>query len=362
MKLIGEIRKNKLVRLALYGLGLTVSFVLFDRLLFFCFREGAARYYSSLHNDKLAWASPVGNGKGQILVLGTSRANLGFDADVLSSVLKEKIYEEAHIGDFPQYNYYFYRKYREKFGTPSLVIYGVDYFIFDKESSDSRLDRLEITAPWVKASPAQAVNPASPSLSRVSQLYHFKPKIDELFADLWSLGRNVEKEDEPPDDLLLAENVKPKALKEPQNDMPGTLSDKKPRTWGKRRYKPFPGKEGSFFLRLLEDLEKDGVPVCLVFIPDYKATNKTNFQQDKFKDDIRRLAAVRKKTWVLDFNLPEMFNLDDPQLFKNIGSGIVNCHLSKTGARLFSQKIAPDIQRILESGTASREGERIDAP
>ena len=94
-------------------------------------------------------------------------------------------------------------------------------------------------------------------------------------------------------------------------------------------------------------------------------TERAKKHWDRLKADMgleKRLAAVRKKTWVLDFNLPEMFNLDDPQLFKNIGSGIVNCHLSKTGARLFSQKIAPDIQRILETGTTSHEGERIDAP
>ena len=347
----GEIREMKLLKLVLYSLGLAAAFVLFDRLLFFGLREGATRFSNAQSAKQFPWKDPVGEGEGQVLILGTSRMNAASEDDILSSVLKRKVYKEASRGKFPRYNSLFYRYYREKFGIPSLVLYGPDYFIFAKESSNRVMATLGTQNSPGMMDPAGAMNPASPWLSRVSWLFRFKPKIDEFFTDLWSSDPQMEEGGERSIRSGGGARANPKKPRQSE----GFVIVEKPPRWRRRirGYQPFPGKEGRYLEGLLEDLQSDGVPVFLVFIPDYVGSNQTNFQQEKFKSDFRRLFARYKRTWVLDYNRPEKFDLDDPRLFFNGGWGASNCHLNDLGASLFSQAIAHDIRTILETGSAS---------
>jgi len=263
VKLEVGMRTHKLVKLALFGLGLAASFVLFDRLLFISLREGASRYFASVGKEGIRWRESVGEGEERILAVGTSRAHRGFRAEVLSSLLNKKVSKEAGTWRYPQFYYYLYQNYKKRFGTPNLFLYAPDYFMFEMESKN---------------------------LERIRRDGH-----------------------------------------------------------------AFPGKEGRFFERLLEDLENDGVPVFLVFIPDYIGTNETNFQQERFKRDIGRIAASPKKIRVLDYNRPEAFDLDDPGLFLDGGWGRASCHLNSKGALLFSRHMAEDIREILK---ADRRGQR----
>jgi len=349
----------KIKKLIWGSLCLAVSFFLFDRLLFLALRFGAARTYASLQAQEFPWRKPAGTGTGQILILGTSRSNFGFDDDVLSAALNKSVYKEARAGGYPQYQYYFYQKYKKVFRRPSLVIYGLDYFIFEKDSADLNLVRLKENVFWERMNPRRAVNPASPWLSRVSWLYRLKPKTDEWLADLWnSLGRLDEGE------VNAARGSSPRTLlprirRGRPRGVPREVIVDKPLSWDKRFYTPFPGKEGLFLDRLLGDLDADGVPVFLVFLPDHVGSNETNFEQEKFKDDIRRLAAGHPQARIIDFNTPEKFDLKNFDLFWNGGWGVTNCHLDDKGARLFTGQLAREIKKISKTGQA---GARPSSP
>ncbi len=350
-----ERRTRSRLELFLCGLGLAASFVLFDRLIFFGLRAGAARYYETFKADKLPWAGTVGEGEGRILVMGTSRAYRGIDEEILASVLNKKASNEARPGSYPEYNYYFYQNYKKEFGPPSLVIYGLDYFIFEKNSAGMQRVHPEVSSPLVKRDPEDVVNPASPWLSRVSRLYRFKPEIDEFFADFFSSGRLDGDETGSPENPETSAKTDLPTHQKRRFKIPRGVTLRRPPQWPKRFYNPFPGKEGPFLVRLLEDLGTDGVPVFLVFIPDYIGSYETNIEQDKFKDDIRRLSKARKNTLVLDFNRPDHFDLGDPRLFWNGGWGISNCHLNPQGAAVFTRKLALDITKALEAGFADHQ-------
>jgi hypothetical protein len=345
-----DIQTIKIKKFIWGSLCLAVSFFLFDRLLFLALRFGATQYYASLKVQEFPWRKPAGAGIGQILILGTSRSNFGFDDDVLSAVLNKKVYKEARAGCYPQYHYYFYQKYKKIFRPPSLVIYGLDYFIFENDSSDLNLVRLEETVFWERMNPRRAVNPASPWLSRVSWLYRLKPKTDEWLADLWnSLGKPDEREESAAKDSSPRHGL-PRLRRGRQRGMPREVIVEKPLSWDKRFYNPFPGKEGLFLDRLLGDLDGDGVPVFLVFLPDYIGSNETNFEQEKYKKDISRLATRHHKVHIIDFNTPEKFDLNDFDLYWNGGWGVTNCHLDDKGARLFTGQLAREIKKILKAG------------
>lgn len=329
------------------SLCLAVSFFLFDRVLSLGLRLGAAQYYASRKAQEFPWRKPAGAGIGQALILGTSRSNFGFDDDVLSAALNKSVYKEARAGGYPQYQYYFYQNYKKAFRPPSLVIYGLDYFIFEKDSSDLNLVRLMENVFWERMDLRRARNPASPWLSRVSWLYRLKPKTDEWLADLWnSLGKPEEGE-ENADQGSSPRRLLPRIRRGRPRGVPREVIVDKPLSWDKRLYTPFPGKEGFFLQRLLKDLDGNGVPVFLVFLPDHIGSNETNFEQEKFKKDIRRLAAGHPQVRVVDFNTPEKFNLKDFALYWNGGWGVTNCHLDDKGARLFSGLLAKEIRKIL---------------
>jgi hypothetical protein len=329
---------------------LAASFVLLDHLLFWGIREGSARYYSSIRKDPLPWKAPYGQGDGQALILGTSRSQYGFANYVLSKSLGLRIYKETKPGNFPQYNYYFYNKYRTRFGQPALVIYGLDYFIFEKDSASLNLVRLDPSLSLNKMNPRGVVNLNFPWLSRASWLYRMKPVTDKLLADLTASDEQASDQESPKRPPKRRLGLQKKRAPEPKV----RVVPQRPSTWRKRPYAPAPGKEGLFFVRLLEELDREAVPTFLVILPEYIASYETNFEQDKFRADIARLAAPYRHVTIIDLDRLDKFDLENPEYFGDLGWGISNCHMLGEGARLFSRKLAAEVREILSDRTAGR--------
>lgn len=333
--------RHRWAKAGLWILVFAVSFVAFDRLFLFGLRAGAARYYASLKADRLRSKQTAiyGQGDGDLLIFGSSRARYAFGQDSLSVRLNKRVIKEAAAGRFPKFFYYFYMKYRKDNSKPKVLLYGLDYFMFEKQSSPDELARLDKSIKLDSLNPAGAVNPASPLLSRVSLLFRKKPEIDGLLTQLlkFDAAPRTEENDRTND--------------EPAGPTTYKFYVVKPDRWQTRPYQPFPGVEGYFLEKLLTALEEDGVPVFLVLIPDSVATNDTNFEQDEFKANVRALAARHKNADVLDLNQPDIFDLGNTLLFNDGAWGRSNCHLTNRGMADFSRKLAVMIREARSQGT-----------
>jgi len=345
-----------------FGLGLllAVSFWAWDRLLFTALRVSAARYYASLGTDTLQLRKGTfyGSGDGDILVLGSSRARYAFAQDILSSRLNKRVVKEAGAGEFPKHNYYFYQKWRLGFPRPKLVLYGLDYFMFEKDSDLQKLARLGKNIELAALNPHGRVNPSWPLLSRVSWLFRMKPEIDGFLGDLMKFDRGAEAggEDAPRAAPKPGRKRRPAGWKGRQ-----TLAVK-PESWATRAYRALPGVEGAYLERLLQDLEQDNVPVFLVMIPDYVGANDTNFEQAKFKADMRALAARFSRVRILDFNHADRFDLEDAGNFWDGAWGKSNCHLSLKGMKDFTARLAAELERACKDARAGTGPERRPGP
>jgi hypothetical protein len=334
---LGDVKNPK--RWAQVGVSVlvfAVSFVAFDRLLFTLVRQSAAHYYASMGKEAYRYRLGCGQGDGELLIFGSSRAMVALRCYFLSSRLNKRVIFEAEEGKFPRYYYYFYQKYRQSFRKPKAVLYGVDYFMFDKKSYPARLARLGKDIQLETMDPAPAAGGRFPLLSRVSWLLRKKPDIDNFLIDLLRLknGPGVENTD-------LGEGGNRKTSR------PRIYISVKPRRWQTFAYQKFPGVEGAYLEQLLTALERENIPVLLTIIPDFWGTNETNFEQNKFKSDIKALAARHHKVFVLDFNRSELFNLKDLELFADGGWGRTNCHLSPKGREILTRLLVPKVRQVL---------------
>jgi hypothetical protein len=322
------------------------SFLVFDRLLMLGLKASASHFYASLDDDRARDDKTIifGQGDGDILVYGSSRGNRAFGENQLSIQLNKRVIKEADAGRFPRYSYYSYLKYREKHAPPAAVFYGMDYFLFEKRSSSIDLARLDKTIKLDVLNPAGSINEASPFLSRISRLFRKKPEIDDYLGDRIKLEREAKTGDRADGAARPATRArKPRKKRRP------------PQSIHPRIYASYPGIEGGFLGKLLDLLENDGVPVFIVIIPDYVGANETNFEQDKYKEDIRELAGTYPNAHFLDFNRVDRFNLEDPALFREGDSRQTNCHLSFEGRKRFTLKLI-DAVRPLLSGQAPGNG------
>lgn len=331
------------LRIAAGALLLGAFFLFFDRLFFAVLKSAVGHYYTSLAVKTFPAKESRGGGTGEALVFGSSRTRQAVDYAQLSAILNMRILVEAQAGIFPRYGYYFYEKFRRTRGRPRLVIFGLDYFEFEKESSLRFFIKLDGGVNLDILDPEGAINPASPGFSRLSWLYRLKPKIDDFLMDALRFERAEAGIDA----------VDPKSS--PRNDPDSAESDSDPPTAIgsgaqplKRQYQPFPGVEGRFLKALLDDLESEGIPSFLVIIPDHVNTNAVNFQGDLFRRDMQALASRFKYTRLLDFNLPEKFPLHDPTMFQEGGSVRSNCHLSAKGSKIFSDLLAREVKSALK--------------
>ncbi|MHB8054031.1 MAG: hypothetical protein ACYDH3_02095 [Candidatus Aminicenantales bacterium] len=314
------------------------SFAAFDRLLMLGFKASASHYYASLDTGDFNSNKTIifGQGDGDILIFGSSRAGRAFGENQLSALLNKRVIKDANAGRFPRFFYYYYLKYRSNHARPAAVFYGTDYFMFEKTTSPKDLAALDKTIKLDVLNPSGSVNEASAFLSRVSWLFRKKPEIDNYLGDRLKLERDAEAGD------LTAGETKESPQAGKRRKRPKPVRSQHPRT-----YQAYPGIEGDYLQKLLALLEEDGVPVFIVFIPDYAGTNQINFEQKKFKADVGALARPYKNASVLDFNRPDRFDLNNPSLFREGAESRSNCHLSFEGRKRFTVKLIDAVRPLL---------------
>jgi len=266
------------------------------------------------------------------LILGTSRTYEGLHPSLLKS---EKVvpFKWGYQGHGPEYNYYFYKLYKKIYKIPRLLIYGMDYFIYNISSSTFSLNEIG------------------------------KNKAEELLEDFFSpsllLLRNKSQYDILLNDILKIKNNPDVSLYKRISDMQNYTGVQKSLLKGckvntikplKMARSPFfrpPGREGIYFTKLLDELNSDNVKVVLVVIPDYIGTYKTNFSHKIFRRHVRRLEDKYKNIKIINYNIPGRFNLKNESLFLDGGYGFSNSHLSKKGAKLFNSLINHKLSNII---------------
>ena len=254
------------------------------------------------------------------LILGTSRAFAAFQPYSFGKILGQEAFIEARSGKGPKYNWFFYEFYRRCVGPPKVVVYGIDYFIFQTESKErwlARFDRShESFAPF----------------SALSLLLRNKEDIEDFLVDVIArMGPAEDKAFRSTQDFIKAQDYVGRET------TPGGVITQKPRDLHVHQYKTYPGKEGSYLKRLLEEWERDGVTVLLIIIPDYIGTYETNFEQRKSLKDLKRLTRGYPNVHIYNFNRSSTFPLEREEYFYNGGWGKSNSHLSKKGVGLFNR-------------------------
>jgi hypothetical protein len=175
-------------------------------------------------------------------------------------------------------------------------------------------------------------------------LVRYKKKIDNFFNNIlirlkekWE--REQGKEEEPLRDFIHIQNYIGSNAKNKK------LDTKKYHKYTLQRYPPFPGQEGDYFIKLLDELEKDQVTVVLVALPDYIGTFRTNFESNKFTWHLRRLSREYKNLFFYNYNNRKKFPRFKSEYFNDGGYGQTNSHLSQKGAKLFNEKLVEDLKK-----------------
>jgi hypothetical protein len=307
---------------------------LFDRLLFLGIRRGESYFYRGFSSYSLQdkFSAVQDKSEYQVLILGTSRTFDGIHPCYIQSKFGVKSFKEAFVGKGPMYNYFFYQEYRKAMGIPKVVIYGLDYFLFNITSERH----------WMKRFPAEQVD------SRyfgggVSLLLANKPRIDEFSNTLLNNLAN---------DIAHDPNYskeRDSALMESYRGVvsPGKIDPVEPPSFRKIRFFKFPGKEGAYFQRLLEQLRRDRVKVMLVSLPEYIGTFWTNHERVKFNRCFKMFQKGFPNVRFFQYNRPRLFDLANLSYFIDGGYGKTNSHMSSAGAEAFSHLLLRDLDRYL---------------
>jgi hypothetical protein len=330
--------KHDLFTLLMFLLFLCV----FDRGLFFTIRTWETRAYQKEEFGKIFSRKrdfnkhflEIPKGTYNTLIMGSSRTHRGIHPYYLYQYLGQKAFKIARAKIRLKFNYYFYNQYKKYAGVPKVVIYGLDYFMFKLQSN-----------PYFMKFVGEKGDEAGEYNNGPLLLLNNKNKIDSFLND--SLERLTEN--------LNPEPVEPQAVKEIDPfigyEKKKKLVKQPPAHYKRLKYVHYPGKEGIYFTKLLEQWQKDGVQVVLVFLPDYIGTYKSNFQQDLFKADIRQLTASYSNVTIYDYNRPDKFPLANPAYFLDGNYGRTNSHLSREGASLFNRLLCENLKHFYNDGS-----------
>jgi hypothetical protein len=343
-------------RILAWSLVFVLSFLLFDRLLFFAVRRQQRNAFErqgllSIFILKRGFYRnfyEIPRGTFDTLIMGSSRTQRGIHPYYLYKYLKLSAFRIAGAKCKPKFNAYFYKQYRKHAGAPRLLIYGVDYFLFKLKTNAPFLDRFqgEVEQPYSRG----------PSL-----LWANKGQNDEFLADLlesFGGGDAVEagtagqrhRTDLPSSAAHIDTFVGYRKLR--------AIDSQRPPRFRKFHYVPFPGGEGEWFLKLLQELERDQVTVVLVSLPNHVGTHESNFQRREFMADLGRLARPFANVHVLDYNRPERFALGNDEYFLDGGYGVTNSHLSDKGSRVLNRMLADDLRRIMARRDGRTRGQK----
>ncbi len=318
-------------------------FILFDRAAALLFRELNYSFYSKtkIKRNIFGKAKIIKKDFYDTMIFGTSRTKDAIHPLYLSDSLGIRAYKEAKPSRYPRYYYHFYKKFRSIFGKPKYLIYGIDYFIFNLKTSDIHLMLLNKKRKVKKLNYSKMVNESSPLFSEISLLFKAKKKIDNTVSDfLYKLSMDWESEENRHNAMGIEKYTGKKRVLSPEKI-------RKPGSWDKFEYKSSKNGEGKFLKMLFDELENDGVKVFLIGIPDYIGTYESNFQQDRFVEDINLLIKDRKKFWFFNYDHPDKFDLSNPEYFTNGGYGVFNSHMSFYGSKALNELLTEDLKKQL---------------
>lgn len=319
---------------------------LLDRTFYFALAQLAGCFYNQAEvgRDWYGQTEFMRPGFYNALIAGSSRAKEAVMPLYLYNQLGIRALNNASPGRYPRYHYEYYHRFRRQNGVPQLFLYGLDYFTFAKESNEKQLQGLiggEKTRTVWRAS--EMKNPDSPFWSRISLVYRAKKEIDALFVDLIDyLSFRFP--------VRASRDTAPGGISS-YRGLYGTVPPEnriRPSDWLKTPYQPLPGVEGEYLVRLLEELRRDRVVVLLLLVPEYIAVYETNHEHQRQLEDLKKLENRFQNLFVLDYNNPQAFELDNPALFADGRWGERVSHLSVFGAERLAQKLAADIPRLME--------------
>jgi len=320
------------------GLLLIILLLVFDRGIFFLMRsmekgQLQAKGLQNLFFQKRDFNKKfleLPKGTYSTLIMGSSRTHRGIHPLYIYKRLKQKAFKIAKAKIRLKFNYFFYQRYKEIAGTPKVVIYGLDYFMFKLKSNPYFMK-------WVSdEQPAKS----SAYNNSVLLLAGNKAWVDEFlnheFEQLNGIIRAPRKVAGGKFKLIDPFIGYRKSEKTDQH---------KPAYFKRFKYEGYPGKEGLFFIKLLELWKKDGVQVAMVYLPDYIGTYESNHQLNRFKNEIKRLTGPYKNVTIYDYDRPEKFALSNDAYFLDGGYGKTNSHLSLKGSRVFHRLFVKELKK-----------------
>ncbi|MCX6558191.1 MAG: hypothetical protein NTW95_12315 [Candidatus Aminicenantes bacterium] len=315
-------------------LGFILLLFLSDRLVFMLIQRAESSYYrqNTTYALKDKFAMVKDKSDYQILILGTSRTYDGIHPLYIRNQLGIKTFKEAYVGKGPMYSYYFYQEYKKQMGIPRLVIYGVDYFMYNITTSRSWMQRFDVD-----------VIDALYYKHGLSMLLANKNKIDNLLNTfLNSMQKDLSRVEhsQVEQDCALMENYVGISGS-------GDVVTQQPPQYGKVFFFQYPGQEGIYFSRLLEELCRDRVTVLLVSLPDYIGTYWTNKFHRQYQRAFRYYQKKYANVHFLNYNTIKKFDLKNPEFFINGGWGKTNSHLSKAGAEVLNRLLIDDLRKVL---------------
>jgi hypothetical protein len=315
-------------------LGFVLLLFLFDRLLFLLIQQGESSFYKTIFpyslSDKFSQINKKSDYK--ILILGTSRTYDGIHPWYIRNQLGIKAFKEAFVGKGPKYNYYFYQEYKKYFGTPLLVIYGVDYFIYNETSERH----------WMQRFKTDVIDSVYYNRG-ISMLLANKAKIDDFcntFLNNLQTNLSRDKLSQIEHDNVLMENHLGLSST-------GDIDTHEPPRYNKVFFFQYPGQEGVYFSRLLEELHRDNVTVLLISLPDYIGTYWTNKFHRQYQRAFRYYQRKYNNVHFLNYNQIKKFDIKNPDYFINGGYGKTNSHLSRAGAEILNRMFIKDLCRFL---------------
>jgi len=330
---ISNFKKNyKKVLLDL--LAFCALFFLFDRLFFMLIQYGEASFYKHYSpyslNDKFARIE--NKDEYQVLIFGTSRTYDAIHPGYIRKQLGIKAFKEAFVGKGPMYNYYFYQEYKKSMGVPRVVIYGLDYFLYNVTTARHWMQRFN-----------QGV---------VNDLY-YKRGISKLLANKAIIDNfcntvlnNLQQDPEHNQNLLIERDIFQMESYLGKDNLGDMDTDKLPQ-YKLYYFFVYPGEEGVYFSRLLEELHRDKVTVLLVSLPEYVGTYRSNKSHRLFRRTFRAYQNKFANVHFLDYNRLKKFDLKNTAYFIDGGYGKTNSHLSRAGAEILNRMLIEDLRQYL---------------
>jgi hypothetical protein len=238
------------------------------------------------------------------------------------------------------YNYYFYQEYKKHMGIPRVVIYGLDYFLYNVTSERH----------WMQRFSADVIE----ALYRdrgVSMLLANKGKIDNfLITILNNLQKNLghDKNLQIEQDVFLMENYLGVANT-------GELDTQEPPDYKRVFFFRYPGLEGVYFSRLMDELRRDNVIVLLVSLPEYIGTYWTNKSHRQYVRAFRFYQRKFNNVRFFNYNNINKFDIKNPEYFIDGGYGKTNSHLSRAGSKILNRMLLKDLRKYLSENEIQKQ-------